>query len=151
VEWDSLSDPREDNPMTNPDSRTRATGVSRAIVFALVTVATLLVLAAPAVSFLLTTGIVGSGASIKFPHGYAVMLIVTILVTVAASALGAWIAGRAGFGAIRFVLAWWAIIGFAVIVAGVSLDHAHLTELGIAILAAALAGMAVGLPIAARR
>ena len=45
----------------------------------------------------------------------------------------------------------WAIIGFAVIVAGVSLDHAHLTELGIAILAAALAGMAVGLPLAARR
>jgi len=36
-------------------------------------------------------------------------------------------------------------------VAGVSLDRAHLTELGIAILAAALAGMAVGLPLAARR
>ena len=133
------------------DSRTRATGASGAIVFAKVTVATLLVLAAPAISFLLTTGILGSGASIRFPDGYAVMLIVTILVTVAASALGAQIAGRAGFAAIRFVLAWWAVISFAVTVAGISLDHAHLTELGIAILAAALAGLAVGLPLAARR
>ncbi len=87
----------------------------------------------------------------KFPHGYPVMLIVTVLVTAVASALGAWIAGRAGFGAIRVVLAWWAIISFAAVVLGVSLRHAHLTQLGIAILAAALAGMAVGLPLAARR
>jgi hypothetical protein len=79
------------------------------------------------------------------------MLIVTVLVTVAASALGARIAGRAGFAAIRFVLAWWAVISFAVTVAGVSLGRVHLTELGIAILAAALAGIAVGLPLAARR
>ncbi len=137
--------------MTDPDSRTRATGASAAIVFARVTVAALLVLAAPAVSFLLTTGVLGSGASIRFPAGYAVTLIVTVLVTVAASALGARIAGRAGFAAIRVVLAWWAVISFAVTVAGVSLGRAHLTELGIAILAAALAGMAVGLPLAARR
>ena len=72
--------------MTGADSRTRATGVSRAGVLARVTVATLLVLAAPAVSFLLTTGILGSGASVEFPHGYAVTLIVTVLVTAAASA-----------------------------------------------------------------
>ena len=137
--------------MTDPDYRTRAARPSGVSVFARVTVATLLVLAAPVVAFALTTGVLGSGASIKFPHGYAVMLIVTILVTAAASALGGRIAGRAGFGAIRFVLAWWAIIGFAVTVAGVSLNHGHLTELGIAILAAALAGMAVGLPLAARR
>ena len=137
--------------MTDPDSWTRATGVSRLAVLARVTAATLLVLAAPAVSFLLTTGVVGSGASIRFPHGYAVTLIVTILVTVAASALGARIAGRAGFAAIRFVLAWWAIVAFAVTVAGVSLGRSHLTELGIGILAASLAGIAVGLPLAARR
>ena len=136
--------------MTGADSRTRATGVSRAGVLARVTVATLLVLAASAVSFLHTTGILGSGASVEFPHGYAVTLIVTVLVT-AASALGARLAGRAGLAAIRVVLAWWAIISFAVTVAGVSLGHAHLTELGIAILAAALAGLAVGLPLAARR
>ena len=137
--------------MTDLDSPTRAAGGSGAIVLARVTVATLLVLAAPAVSFLLTTGIVGQDKSMYFPAGYAVMLIVTVLVTVAASALGAQIAGRAGFAAIRFVLAWWAVISFAVTVAGVSLGRAHLTELGIAILAAALAGIAAGLPLAARR
>jgi hypothetical protein len=137
--------------MTGLDSRTRAAGGSGAIVFARVAVATLLVLAAPAVSFLLTRGIVGPDKSINFRAGYAVMLIVTVLVTVAASALGARIAGRAGFAAIRCVLAWWAVISFAVIVAGVSLDRGHLTELGIAILAAALAGIAAGLPLAARR
>ena len=137
--------------MTDLDSRTRAAGGSGVIVFARVTAATLLVLAAPAVSFLLTTGILGSDKSVKVPAGYAEMLIVTVLVTAAASALGAWIAGRAGFAAIRFVLAWWAVISFAVTVAGVSLARVHLTELGIAILAAALAGIAAGLPIAAQR
>jgi hypothetical protein len=137
--------------MANANSRTRAAGMSGANVFARVTVATLLALAAPAVSFLLTTGISGSGAAIKFPAGYAVMLIVTILVTAAAGALSAEIAGWPGFGAIRFAFAWWAVISFAVTVVGVSLDRAHLTELGVAILAAAVAGMAVGLPLAARR
>jgi hypothetical protein len=137
--------------MTDLDSRTRTAGGSGVIVLARVTVGTLLVLAAPAVSLLLTTGILGSDKSMKFAAGYAVMLIVTVLVTVAASALGGWIAGRAGFAAIRFVLAWWAVISFAVTVAGVSLGRAHLTELGIAILAAALAGIAAGLPIAAQR
>lgn len=137
--------------MTDLDSRTRAAGGSGVVVLARVTVATLLVLAAPAVSFLLTTGILRSDKSMKFPAGYAVMLIVTVLVTVAASALGAWIAGRAGFAAIRFALAWWAVTSFAVTVAGVGLGRAHLTELGIAILSAALAGIAAGLPIAAQR
>jgi hypothetical protein len=137
--------------MTHLDSRTRAAGGSAAIVLARVTVATLLVLAAPAVAFLLTTGLVGPDKSIHFAAGYPVMLIVTVLVTVAASALGGQIAGRAGFAAIRFVLAWWAVISFAVIVAGVSLDRVHLTQLGIAVLAAALAGIAAGLPLAARR
>jgi hypothetical protein len=137
--------------MTDLDSRTRAAGGSRALVLARVTVATLLVLAAPAVAFLLTAGIAGPDKSMHFPAGYPVMVIVTVLVTVAASMLGAWIAGRAGFAAIRCVLAWWAVISFAVTVAGVSLDRVHLTELGIAILAAALAGIAAGLPLAAWR
>jgi hypothetical protein len=151
VEWDSVSDPRKDDPMAGGDSGTQAAGMSGASLLARATVATLLALAAPAVSFLLTTGIRGSGASIKFPDGYPVMVIVTVLVTAVASALGAWLAGRAGFAAIRFVLAWWAVISFAVTVAGISLGHAPLTKLGIAILAAAVAGMAVGLPLAARR
>lgn len=137
--------------MTHGKSGTQATGVSRASVLARVTVATLLALAAPAVSFLFTAGIRGPGESITFPDGYAVMLIVTVLVTAVASVLGARMAGRAGFAAIRFVLAWWAVISFAVTVGGVSLGHAHLAGLGIAVLAAALAGMAAGLPLAARR
>jgi hypothetical protein len=137
--------------MTGMGSRTRAAGGSGAVVAARVTVAALLVLAAPAVAFLLTTGIAGSGTSIRFPAGYPVMVTVTVLVTVAASALGARIAGRAGFAAIRFVLAWWAVISFAVTVAGVSLGRVHLMQLGIAVLAAALAGIAAGLPLAARR
>jgi hypothetical protein len=132
--------------MTDLDSRTRAARGSGVIVFARVTVATLLVLAAPAVSFLLTTGIAGSGTSIRFPDGYAVMLIVTVLVTVAASALGARIAGRAGFAAIRFVLAWWAVISFAVTVAGVSLGRVHLTaggpDIRCSLVVKLLAGMA---------
>jgi hypothetical protein len=45
--------------MTDLDTRTWAAGGSGAVVLARVTVATLLVLAAPAVSFLLTTGILG--------------------------------------------------------------------------------------------
>jgi hypothetical protein len=146
-----LSISGEGHPMTNADSRIRAFGVSGVSVFARATVATLLALAAPAVSFLLTTGIRGSGASIKFPHGYATVVIVTVLVTAAASALGGWIAGRAGFAAIRFVFAWWAVISFAVTAAGISLDRVRLTELGIAVLAAAVAGLAAGLPVAARR
>jgi hypothetical protein len=137
--------------MMDADTRARVTGVSGGSVFARVSAAALLALVAPAVSFLLTTGISGSGASIRFPAGYATMVIITILVTVLASALGAHIAGRAGFTAIRFVLAWWAVISFAVTVTGVSLDHTHLTQLGTAILVAVLAGMAVGLPLAARR
>jgi pheromone shutdown protein TraB len=137
--------------MTDANSGTRAVGASGVSLLARITAATLLALAAPAVSFLLTTGIHGSGASIKFPYGYAVMLVITVLVTAVASAVGARIAGRAGFAAIRFVLAWWAVISFAVTVAGVSLGHAHQTDLGIAILVAALAGMVVGLPMAASR
>ena len=137
--------------MMDAGTGARATGAPGASVFARVTAATLLALVAPAVSFLLTTGISGSGASIRFPAGYATMVIITILVTVLASALGAHIAGRAGFTAIRFVLWWWAVISFAVTVTGVSLDHTHLIQLGTAILVAVLAGMAVALPIAARR
>ena len=87
-----------------------------------------------------------------FPHGYAVMLVVTIVVTAIACALGAMIAGRAGLVAIPVGLAVWALIGFALILAGLALGHhAHLTEWGIALVAAALAGAAIGLPLAARR
>lgn len=140
--------------MTYVDTRTRATRTSTASTLARAALATLLALAAPAVSFLpaLTTNIHGSGAAVTFPHGYAVMLTATLVVTAAACALGALIAGRAGLVAIPLGLALWAIIGLALILIGASLGHhAHLIDWGIAFMAAALAGAAVGLPLAARR
>jgi hypothetical protein len=140
--------------MTYVDSRTRATRTSTPSTLARAALATLLALAAPAVSFLpaFTTNIHGSGAKVTFPHGYAVMLIATLVVTAAACALGALIAGRAALVAIPLGLALWAIIGFALILVGASLGgHAHLIDWGIAFMAAALAGAAVGLPLAARR
>ena len=46
----------------------------------------------------------------------------------------------------------WLVIGLAITIAGASLGHhTHLTEWGIALMAAVLAGAAVGLPLAARR
>ena len=140
--------------MTDIDSTTRAAPTPVPRTLARAGVATLLALAAPAVSFLpaLTTNIRGSGAAVSFPHGYTVMLVVTIVVTAVACAVGALIAGRAGLVAIPLGLTWWALIGFALAVAGVSLGHhAHLTDWGIALMAATVAGAAVGLPLAARR
>jgi len=140
--------------MTNLDTTTRATGSSASSTLARAAVATLLALAAPAVSFLpaLTTDIHGSGAAVRFPHGYAVMLIVTVAVTAVACALGALIAGRSGLVAISVGLGVWLVIGLAMTIAGAALGHhAHLTEWGIALMAAVLAGAAVGLPLAARR
>jgi hypothetical protein len=108
----------------------------------------------PAVSFLpaLTTNIHGSGAAVSFPHGYPVMLVVTVVVTAVAGSLGALVAGRAALVAIPLGLALLLIIGFAVTIAGAMLaHHAHLTGWGIAFLAAVAAGAATGLPLAARR
>ena len=99
----------------------------------------------PAVSFLpaLTTNIHGSGAAVTFPHGYTVMLIVSVVITAAACAVGATIAGRAGLVAIPLGLGLWAITGFALILAGAPLGHhARLIDWGLTLLAAALAGAA---------
>ena len=103
--------------MTDVDTPTRATRTSAPSTLARAAGATLLALAAPAVSFLpaLTTDIHGSGAAVRFPHGYAVMLIVTVVVTAVACALGALIAGRAGLVAITLGLAVWLVIGLAVL------------------------------------
>ena len=140
--------------MTSVDTRTHAVRAPGPRTLARASVATLLALAAPAVSFLpaLTTDVHGSGAAVRFPHGYAVMLVVTIAVTVVACALGALLARRSGLVAIPRGLAIWAVIGFALIVAGASLGHhAHLIDWGIALMVATVAGAAVGLPLAARR
>ena len=137
--------------MTDVHTRTRATSAPDTLARA--AVATVLALAAPAVSFLpaLTTNIHGSGAAVTFPHGYTIMLLVTVVVTAVACAVGALIAGRAGLVAISIGITVWAVIGLAVTLGGAALGHTHLTEWGIALMAAALAGAAVGLPIAARR
>jgi hypothetical protein len=140
--------------MTDVKTRTRASRTPTLGTIARAAVAALLALAAPAVSFLpaMTTDIHGSGAVVTFPHGYAAMLVVTVAVTAVACTPGALIAGRTGLAAIPIGLAMWAVIGFALIIAGASLGHhAHLTDWGIALLAAALAGAAIGLPLAARR
>jgi len=139
--------------MTDVDTRTRATRPSPLGRLARSGVALLLALAGPAVSFLpaLTTSIHGSGAAVTFPHGYTVMVIVTVVVTAVACALGALIAGRAAMVPITIGLAVWAVLGLAVSFAGAAFGHTHLTEWGIALMAAALAGAVVGLPTAARR
>ena len=117
--------------MADVDTTTRATRTSAPSTLARAAIATLLALAGPAVSFLpaLTTDIHGSGAAVRFPHGYAVMLVVTVVATAVACALGALIAGRAGLVAISLGLGVWLVIGLAVTIAGASLgSHAHLTE-----------------------
>jgi hypothetical protein len=136
------------------DDLRRAAGATSPGPLARATAATLLALAAPAVSFLpaFTTGIDGTGATIAFPQKYVVMFAVTVVATVVACALGALIAGRAGLIAIPAGLALWTVIGFAIAIAGVSLGHhAHLTEWGVAIMAAVLAGAAAGLCVAMKR
>lgn len=140
--------------MTGTDTRTRAARTPAGRTLALASMAALLAVAAPAISFLpaLTTNIHGSGAAVSFPHGYPVMLVVTIAVTAVACALGGFLSGRAGLAAIPLGLALWAIIGFAVILAGaLPGHHAHLVDWGIAFLAAVVAGAVAGLPLAARR
>ena len=140
--------------MTNVETRTRAARTPVPRTLAAAAVAMLLALAAPAVSFLpaLTTGIHGSGAAVTFPHGYPVMLIITIAVTAVACALGALVAGHAGLVAIPLGLAPWAVAGLALILAGATLGHhAHLNDWGIALMAATVAGAATGLPLSARR
>ena len=140
--------------MTDTDTRSQAASTLTPRTLARAAVAVLLALAAPAVSFLpaLTTNIHGSGAAVSFPHGYPVMLAVTVAVTAVACALGALVARRAALAAISLGLAPWLIIGLAVTIAGASLaHHAHLTGWGIAFLAAVVAGAAAGLPLAARR
>lgn len=138
--------------MAKPDSSVDTTRAAGRRSVAGGAVALVLALAAPAVSFLpaLTTNVHGSGAKVTFPHGYAVMLIVTIAVTTVACALGALLGRRAALVTIPLALAFWAIIGLAMTIAGVILGHhAHLTDWGIAFLAAVAAGAAAGVPLAA--
>lgn len=130
---------------TSAGTRSQAASTLTPCTLARAGAAALLALAAPAVSLVpaLTTHVHGSGAAVTFPHGYPLMLIVTIAVTAVACALGAHVAGRAGLVAIPAGLALWLIIGFAVTTAGAVLPHhAHLLDWGIAFMATAVAGAA---------
>jgi hypothetical protein len=138
--------------MTRTDSRTPPASVIRPRTIAGACAALLLALAAPAVSLLppLTTGLHGAGEAVAFPHGLAVTLIVTLAVTVAACALGGFIAKRAGLIAIPLGLVWWAFAGLGAILAGIVLGHAHLADFGIVLVVAAVGGALAGLAVAAR-
>ena len=118
-------------------------------------VAFLLALAAPAVSLLpaFATGFSNPGDKrdlVAFPHGFALLLIVTVVVTAAACAVGGYVGRRAALFAIPFALFWWAISGLGVLVAGIVLGHSRTAEWGVVLLAAAVAGVLAGLPVAAR-
>jgi len=140
--------------MTNVASRSSASSRATGQTLARAGIATLLALAAPAISFLpaLTTDIHGSGANVTFPHGYPLMITVTIVATVIACVAGALLAGRSALLAIPLGLALWVVIGFAILIAGLMLsNHTHLAEWGIALIAAVVAGAATGMPVAAWR
>ncbi len=47
-------------------------------------------------------------------------------------------------------MAWWAISGLGVLVAGTVLGHSRTAEWGVVLLAAAVAGGLAGLPVAAK-
>jgi hypothetical protein len=137
-------------PHTRPSAAGRFAGtVVRAFV------AFLLALAAPAVALLpaLATGFSNPGNKhdlIAFPHGFAVLLIVTLAVTAAACALAGYLGRRAALFAIPLALFWWGISGLGVVVAGIALGHSHTIEWGLVLLAAAVVGALVGMPVAAR-
>jgi hypothetical protein len=119
-------------------------------------VAFLLALAAPAVSLLpaFATGFSNPGDKrdlVAFPHGFALLLIVTVVVTAAACAVGGYAGRRAALFAIPFALFWWAISGLGVLIAGVVLGHTRTAEWGVVLIAATVAGGLAGLPVAARR
>jgi hypothetical protein len=137
-------------PHSSPPGATRyAETVIRGLV------AFLLALAAPAVSLLpaFATGFSNPGAKrdlVTFPHGFAVLLIVTLAVTAVVCALAGYLGKRAALFAIPFALFWWAVSGLGVLVAGIALGHSHTAEWGVVLLAAVVAGLLAGLPVAAR-
>jgi hypothetical protein len=84
-----------------------------------------LCLAGPAVSFagVLTTGLSGTAAAVRFAPGYGV----TLMATAVATALA------------------------AVLIAGIKLSHPGLAYWGVVVIVASVAGAAVGMLLAARR
>ena len=118
-----------------------------------VSAAVALSLAGPAVSFagVLTTGLSGTAAAVRFPPGFGVSLVATAAAAIVAAVLAALIARRDALVAIPAALGLWFAVGVAAGIAGVKLSHPGLAHWGVAVIAASLTGAAAGMPLAARR
>lgn len=118
-----------------------------------VSAAVALCLAGPAVSFagVLTTGLTGTAAAVRFPPGYGVTLVATAAATVLAAVLAALIARRDALVAIPAALAIWFAVGAGAGIAGLQLSHPGLARWGLVVIVASVTGAAAGLFLAARR
>jgi hypothetical protein len=118
-----------------------------------VSAAVVLCLAGPAVSFagVLTTGLNGTAAAVRFPPGYGVTLVATAVATALAAVLAALIARRDALVAIPAALGVWFAVGVGAGIAGVELSHPGLARWGVVVIAASLTGAAAGMLLAARR
>jgi len=115
--------------------------------------AVVLGLAGPAVSCagMLTTGLSGTAAAVRFPPGYEVMLAVTAAASVLAAVLAGLIARRDALVAIPAALGIWFTVGVAAGIAGVELSHPGLARWGAAVAVASVTGAAAGMLLAARQ
>jgi hypothetical protein len=117
-----------------------------------VSAAVVLCLAGPAVSFagVLTTGLSGTAAAVRFPPGFGVTLVATAAATILAAILAALIARRDALVAIPATLGLWFAVGVGAGIAGIELSHPGLAHWGIVVIAASVAGAAAGMLLAAR-
>jgi hypothetical protein len=115
--------------------------------------AVVITLAAPAISTsgALTTGLNGDSPAVRFPPGYAVTLAITVGATTLAAVLAALSARRDALVAIPVSLGIWLITGLGVVAAAIQLGHTGLALWGVVLVAASIAGAAVGMPLAAHR
>ena len=118
-----------------------------------VSAAVALCLAGPVVSFagVLTTGLSGTAAAVRFPPGYGVTLVATAAATILSAVLAALIVRRDALVAIPAALGLWFAAGVAAGIAGVKLSHPGLAHWGIVLIAASVIGAAAGMLLAARR
>jgi hypothetical protein len=112
-----------------------------------------LCLAGPAVSFagVLTTGLSGTAAAVRYPPGYGVTLMATAVATGLAAVLAALIARRDALVAIPAALGIWFAVGAGAGIAGIKFSHPGLAYWGVVVIVASVAGDAVGMLLAARR
>jgi len=129
-----------------------------------VSAAVALCLAGPAVSFagVLTTGLSGTAAAVRFPHGFGATLATTAVGTALAAALAALIARRDALGVIWAALGIWFTVGLGAGIAGIGLSHPGpaywaklsnpgLARWGVVVIVASITGIAAGLVVTARR